>query len=75
MINQFELQKLIRVNSRILKDMNAVVNNTADESAKINVCDMLAWALNYISETENATIDEVIRTRCGYDLTETEVSV
>lgn len=67
-MNKFELQKLRRVQKNVAEDMTAILNNVASQTQKENVCDILSWALNHISETEDASIDYVLANYCGYTL-------
>ena len=66
-----EIKELRKINSNITEIMNSVLTENPlreNQWKKQAICDLLEWSLNYISETENMTIDEVLSANCGYDL-------
>ena len=70
-MSEKEIKKLRRINSNITEIINSVLTENPlgeNQWKKISLCDLLAWSLNYISETENMTIDEVLSVNCGKDL-------
>lgn len=70
-MNKYDIKKLRRINNNITEEMNSVLTENPlgkTQQQKQAICSLLEWALNYISETENMTIDEVLSTNCGEDL-------
>jgi len=70
-MDKYDIKKLRRINNNITEKMNSVLTENPlgkTQQQKQAICTLLEWALNYISETENMTIDEVLSTNCGKDL-------
>ena len=70
-MNKYDIKKMRRINGHIIEIMNSVLTENSlgeNQWKKQEICDLLTWSLNYISETENMTIDEVLSTNCGHDL-------
>ena len=70
-MSEKEIKKLRRTNSNITEIINSVLTENPlgeNQWKKNSLCDLLIWALNYISETENTSIDEILSANCGKDL-------